>query len=304
MVAKARPDSLVVSRLQAAWLQELGVSRQFVKAFMPDPTPVATPPVPVASAEAQTVVSGPASVPPPQASGRSSSGPEGLRAASQLLKQGLAVPRHPAGKAAEPALHQASPAAAQALPDSLDALAARVADCTACTLHKERHKVVVGQGAQANVALMVIGEAPGPADERAGLPFQGKAGDLLQAMLAAAGLSDPQQVYYTHLLKCRPASNRVPEPDEIAACLTHLRHQISLLQPQRLLVLGRVAAQALLGDVPVDDLRGRAHDYPLSDGHRIPAVVSYHPAALLSRPRHKAGAWQDLCLLKLAPSQG
>jgi DNA polymerase len=172
----------------------------------------------------------------------------------------------------------------------------QIASCTACGLHAERHLAVPGSGAAEAVQLMVIGEAPGAEDDRLGQPFRGMAGELLQAMLKAAGMTPESRVFYTQLVKCRPVANRPLAAEEVAACLGYLRRQIALTQPRQLLLLGRVAAQTLLGELPVEALRGRVHSYE-QDGMTIPAVVTFHPAALLSRPRHKASAWQDLSLL-------
>lgn len=178
------------------------------------------------------------------------------------------------------------------------ALEAAILTCEACGLHAGRQAAVPGAGATESVDWLVVGEAPGGRDDGLGQPFQGKAGDLLHAMLAAAGIEPAQRVFYTNLVKCRPRSNRPPTPEEIAACLPHLRRQAELLQPHGILALGRLAAQALLGEAAsFEHYRGRVHTFQ-SGGRDIPVVVTYHPASLLSRPRHKAAGWRDLNLAR------
>lgn len=176
-------------------------------------------------------------------------------------------------------------------------LEARIRACEACGLHAGRHRAVPGAGAVESVDWLVVGEAPGDRDDRLGEPFQGKAGELLHAMLDAAGIDSKNKVFYTNLVKCRPRSNRPPGSDEIAACSTYLRAQIGLLRPRGILVLGRLAAQALVADgKPFEEQRGRVHVFKLDGGDTIPLVVTYHPASLLSRPQHKAASWRDLNL--------
>lgn len=178
-------------------------------------------------------------------------------------------------------------------------LKARIETCESCALHAGRHRAVPGAGATESVEWLVVGEAPGDRDDRLGEPFQGKAGELLHAMLSAAGIDPQGAVFYTNLIKCRPRSNRPPSPEEIAACLPYLHSQIELLEPRRILVLGRLAAQALLADgLPFEEQRGRIHAFHAKSGVAIPMVVTYHPASLLSQPRHKAASWRDLNLAR------
>jgi uracil-DNA glycosylase len=116
-------------------------------------------------------------------------------------------------------------------------------------------------------------------------------------MLAAVGMSRERDVFITNVIKCRPPGNRNPKPEEIAACSPYLMRQIALLKPERILVLGRFAAQTLLGtDATIGSLRGRVHHLKTDEGAQIPVVVSYHPAYLLRSPSEKARAWQDLKL--------
>ncbi|HZH57259.1 uracil-DNA glycosylase family protein [Yanghanlia caeni] len=188
---------------------------------------------------------------------------------------------------------------------SLAALGEQVAGCAACPLHEVRSRTVFGEGVQQSPRWMFIGEAPGEFDESAGRPFQGRAGELLQAMLASIGLDASAPAYFANVLKCRPVNNRSPEPEEVAACLPHLRRQITLLQPGCLVALGRVSAAALLGhEGELDDLRGQVHQYVDEAGRSIPVVVTHHPAALLLHWQFKADAWRDLNLLRSLGAQG
>ncbi|AVJ26722.1 uracil-DNA glycosylase [Achromobacter spanius] len=186
---------------------------------------------------------------------------------------------------------------AEAVKDAnLEQLAAQVVACEACGLCKGRRHAVVGQGAQPT-RWLVVGEAPGEQEDRQGQPFVGRSGQLLDAMLAAVGMSREQDVFITNVIKCRPPGNRNPKPEEIAACSPYLMRQIALLKPERILVLGRFAAQTLLGtDATIGNLRGRVHHLKADEGVQIPVVVSYHPAYLLRSPSEKARAWQDLKL--------
>jgi uracil-DNA glycosylase family 4 len=185
--------------------------------------------------------------------------------------------------------------AAAGAPD-LDALRAQVEVCTACQLCQGRRHAVFGMGAQP-ARWMVIGEAPGEQEDRQGQPFVGRSGQLLDSMLRAVGMSRDENVFIANVIKCRPPGNRNPKPEEIAACSPYLKRQIELVQPERILVLGRFAAQTLLGtDATIGSLRGRQHVWTTEAGVRIPVIVSYHPAYLLRSPLEKARAWQDLQL--------
>lgn len=166
--------------------------------------------------------------------------------------------------------------------------------CTKCVLHKTRTRVVFGVGDR-RARWLVVGEAPGADEDRQGEPFVGRAGQLLNEMLWAAGVTR-EQVYIANILKCRPPENRDPKPEESASCEGYLQRQIALVQPSLLLAVGRIAAQSLLReDTPIGRLRGRVHHYgPAS----IPLVVTYHPAYLLRSPGQKCKAWDDLCLAR------
>ena len=171
-----------------------------------------------------------------------------------------------------------------------DALAAAVAGCTRCDLHRGRTQTVFGVGAH-DARWMVIGEAPGQEEDRKGEPFVGRAGQLLNAMLEALGMRRGE-VYIANILKCRPPDNRDPRPAEVACCEGYLQRQIELVAPRIILCVGRIAAQNLLKtQTPIGKLRGQRHAY----GPRAtPVVVTYHPAYLLRSPAEKRRAWQDL----------
>jgi DNA polymerase len=169
-------------------------------------------------------------------------------------------------------------------------LQARVAGCTDCALHAGRTQTVFGVGDR-QAEWMIIGEAPGADEDRQGEPFVGRAGQLLNAMLAALGLAR-DAVYIANILKCRPPNNRDPRPEEMAACEGYLQQQVALVQPRIILAVGGVAAKNLLkSDAPVGKLRGRRHEYGDTG---IPLVVTYHPAYLLRSPKEKRKSWQDL----------
>jgi len=139
---------------------------------------------------------------------------------------------------------------------------------------------------------LVIGEAPGAEEDRKGEPFVGRAGQLLDAMLHAIGLSRASNVYIANVLKSRPPGNRDPRPEEVAACLPYLLRQIELLKPRLMLAVGRIAAQNLLStDLPLGRLRGKVHHFGELN---TPLVVTYHPAYLLRNPADKRKAWEDL----------
>lgn len=177
------------------------------------------------------------------------------------------------------------------------ALQAEVSTCTACALSKGRTQVVFGSGPR-SAQWLLIGEAPGEQEDRQGVPFVGRSGQLLENMLGAIGVQRARgDVFVTNIVKCRPPNNRNPEPEEAAACRPFLERQVALLAPQRALAVGRVAAQNVLGtDATIGSLRGRVHRLALG-GKDIPMVVSYHPAYLLRAPLEKTKAWHDLQLV-------
>lgn len=174
-----------------------------------------------------------------------------------------------------------------------DALQRQVAACTRCELHRSRTQTVFGVGNR-NADWLVVGEAPGAEEDKRGEPFVGRAGQLLDNMLAAIGLDRAKNVYIANILKCRPPNNRDPQPDEVAHCEPYLQQQIAFMRPRLILAVGRIAAQNLLKtDAPLTRLRGRLHHY---GEQQTPLIVTYHPAYLLRSPGDKRKAWEDLQL--------
>jgi len=161
--------------------------------------------------------------------------------------------------------------------------------CGNCALAKTRRTFVFGSG-NVDAPLMIIGEAPGAEEDLQGLPFVGPAGQLLTELLAAIAIDRKKDVFITNVLKCRPPDNRPPDANEIIACLPILQKQIQVIAPRLLLLLGRIAAHALLGRVEsIAKLRSTVHEYS-----GIPAVVTYHPAAILRNPEYRGPAEDDL----------
>jgi DNA polymerase len=189
-----------------------------------------------------------------------------------------------------------------------DELQRAVAGCTACSLCRSRKQTVFGIG-HPQAHWMLVGEAPGAEEDARGEPFVGQAGKLLDNMLAAVGLSrsgtDPAaSVFIANVLKCRPPGNRNPEPLEVAQCDPFLKRQIALLQPRLAVVMGRFAAQSLLGtDASIASLRGRVHEIDVA-GRKLPIIVTYHPAYLLRNLADKAKSWADLCLARQVYERG
>ena len=172
-----------------------------------------------------------------------------------------------------------------------EALQDSVRDCRRCGLCGSRSRTVFGVGDR-KARLMVVGEAPGADEDRQGEPFVGRAGQLLNAVLRAAGFAR-DEVYIANILKCRPPSNRDPQPEEVAQCLPYLLRQVELVDPRLILCVGRIAAQNLLGThVTIGRLRGSVHRMPT--GRQV--VVTYHPAYLLRSPGEKRKVWEDLKL--------
>ncbi len=171
---------------------------------------------------------------------------------------------------------------------TLEAVAGAIAGCRGCPLCEGRTQTVPGEGNQA-ARLMCVGEGPGESEDLSGRPFVGRAGELLDKILANIELPR-SEVYIANVVKCRPPRNRAPLPDERAACLPYLHRQIALVRPRVLLALGSTAAEALLGvKKSLGELRLKVHTW---DG--IPLVVTYHPAALLRNPNWKRPAWDDV----------
>ena len=172
---------------------------------------------------------------------------------------------------------------------TLTNLNTKILRCTKCPLARTRNNVVPGEGVE-NPDVLVIGEGPGYDEDMSGRPFVGKAGILLDKMLAAISLSRSQNCYIANVVKCRPPNNRDPEPSEQSACEGFLQAQIHILKPKMILCMGRIAGHKMLDtQAPLGQLRGQFHDY-----NGIPLMVTYHPSALLRDESLKAPAWQDL----------
>ncbi|MGO8718484.1 MAG: uracil-DNA glycosylase [Acidobacteriaceae bacterium] len=188
----------------------------------------------------------------------------------------------------------------QARAAALEAIRHEIGDCTRCQLAFEgRHTIVFGDG-DPNAELLFVGEGPGADEDVQGLPFVGRAGQLLNNMIAAMGL-DRKHVYIANIVKCRPPKNRVPEPSEANICTQFLFQQIGVVRPKLVVALGATAATYLLGaKMALSVLRGKLHECM---GTKL--IVTYHPAYLLRDPRQKAETWKDLQLamkfLGLAP---
>lgn len=171
----------------------------------------------------------------------------------------------------------------------LTVLAEEVRGCTRCVLHAERTQTVFARGT-GSAGLCFVGEGPGADEDAQGFPFVGAAGQLLDRMIVAMGLTR-DEVYVCNIVKCRPPKNRKPEPDEMAACKPYLEEQLELVQPQVLVALGATAVQGLLGTTEgITRLRGK---WKLYRG-RIPVMPTFHPAYLLRTPGAKREVWEDL----------
>ena len=178
--------------------------------------------------------------------------------------------------------------------ETLEMIQKDLGDCRRCQLHAGRKHVVFGDG-NPRARLVLVGEGPGYEEDAMGLPFVGKAGQLLTKILKAIDLTR-EEVYICNIIKCRPPGNRDPEPDEIAACLPFLRRQIRAIRPKFICALGAFAAQTLLQtDTPISRLRGDFHAY---EGIRV--LPTYHPAFLLRNPDKKRHVWEDVKKLQAA----
>jgi uracil-DNA glycosylase len=181
---------------------------------------------------------------------------------------------------------------------TLDELRTALASFEGCPLKATAKNLVFADGNPAG-KVMVVGEAPGADEDRAGLPFVGRSGQLLDRMLAAIGLNRQEHVYIANLLPWRPPGNRTPTPQEVAICLPFIQRQIELADPDILVCIGGPSAQGLLGVSGILASRGRWMEY--DTGRRmIRAIATLHPAYLLRQPLQKRLAWRDLRALKAA----
>jgi uracil-DNA glycosylase len=177
--------------------------------------------------------------------------------------------------------------------DALAEVRADIGDCTRCKLHTlGRTQVVFGVG-NPNADLMFVGEAPGADEDIQGIPFVGRAGQLLTDIIEK-GLKIPRKdVYIANVIKCRPPQNRNPEPDEVNTCEPFLFRQIDIIQPKVIVALGKFGAQTLLRTLdPISRLRGRVFEYR---GAKL--IPTFHPAYLLRNPSSKREVWEDMKLV-------
>ena len=184
----------------------------------------------------------------------------------------------------------------------LRAISEDIGECTRCRLSKGRKNIVFGTG-NIHAELMFVGEGPGADEDEQGLPFVGRAGQLLNNMIAAMGLRR-EDVYIANVVKCRPPGNRTPERDECETCIPFLMRQIAAIRPKVIVALGATAAKNLLAiNSPMSELRGHWYDFrvnvnsqgqPDANGPAVKLAVTYHPAFLLRDPRQKKETWKDL----------
>ena len=172
--------------------------------------------------------------------------------------------------------------------DTLERIREDLGECTRCRLHKQRNKIVFGQG-NPRAELVFVGEGPGHDEDVQGLAFVGRAGKLLTQMIEAMGLLR-EDVYICNVVKCRPPENRKPEDDEVATCSPYLYRQLDVIKPKAIVCLGGTAAQALLKTKDsISRFRGEWFDY-----RNTKLLVTYHPAYLLRNPNAKGDVWKDL----------
>ncbi len=298
---------------QLAMLKEMGVA-----AFWPlQPAPVAEPPtLRPDPAEAHALAA--EAIAQADHASRGRMGPDGL-APSGAPPEGRSAASNPP-PASRPPTRAAAPVAAtppaSAAPEAVlgprpvgvetmdwPALREAVSGCQACGLCQSRRNTVFGVGHE-QARWMIVGEAPGEQEDRQGEPFVGRAGQLLDRMLAAVDLTrgedgPERQVFIANVLKCRPPANRNPLPQEVAQCEPFLLRQMALVKPDLIVAMGRFAVQSLLKTSdPIGRLRGRVHEVA-----GVPVVVTYHPAYLLRNPADKGLVWDDLCLAREVQAQ-
>jgi uracil-DNA glycosylase len=172
--------------------------------------------------------------------------------------------------------------------ETLDTIRLDLGDCQRCKLAPMRTNIVFGSG-NPHAELVFVGEAPGFDEDQQGLPFVGRAGQLLTKIIESIALKR-EDVYICNVLKCRPPDNRNPEPDEVAACNPFLRRQLAAIRPKVVCCLGTFAAQNVLQvAAPISKLRGKFFDM---DGMRV--IATFHPAYLLRSPEKKREVWEDM----------
>jgi len=196
----------------------------------------------------------------------------------------------------EPTRLMASPTpSAKLSPDTLSGIREDIGDCQRCKLAPLRTNIVFGSG-NINAELVFVGEAPGSDEDEQGLPFVGRAGQLLTKIIDTSvdpGRITRADVYICNILKCRPPNNRNPEPDEVLACNPFLKRQLAAIRPKVVCCLGTFAAQNVLqSEVTISKLRGKFFDV---DGMRV--IATFHPAYLLRSPDKKREVWEDMKMI-------
>ncbi len=274
--SESPPDAAVRERLRDL----LAAARVVVPTSRPTP-----PAVPSPERVRRPSVPFTAELPQAVAAGHQRTAPEGLANAPSPLELAIPKPVPFDDLAPLPPVRVAPGDRAAAL----KLLEGEIGDCTRCPLaYAGRHTIVYGEGDPA-ARLMFVGEGPGADEDASGRPFVGKAGQLLNNMIAAMGLQR-EAVYIANIVKCRPPANRVPEPAEANTCAQFLLRQIDIVQPEVIVALGATAALYLLGvKQSLASLRGAWHS---CRGAKL--AVTYHPAFLLRDPRQKGEAWKDL----------
>lgn len=203
----------------------------------------------------------------------------GFKTVAPVLEEDLPICPFPGSMAKQPA---------ECRVESLEELSSRLQGCKLCGLCEKRQNIVFGVG-NPQAELVLVGEAPGREEDEKGFPFVGEAGRLLDRILFAMKLTR-QDVYICNVIKCRPPSNRDPQPEEIAACEQFLKLQLAAIKPRLIIALGRFAAQTLLQTKePIGRLRGYWREY-----QGIPLMPTYHPAYLLRNPAGKREVWEDM----------
>ncbi len=174
--------------------------------------------------------------------------------------------------------------------DEMAAVLREAFDCQGCRLGKTRTKLVFGDG-NLHADIMFVGEGPGEDEDLQGIPFVGRAGQLLTKIIENGMKIPRSSVYIANIVKCRPPENREPLADEAAACIGYLRRQIAIIRPRAIVLLGKTALRYLLGHdkMSIREARERTFDY-----EGIPVFVTYHPSALLRNPDYKRPAWEDI----------
>jgi DNA polymerase len=216
---------------------------------------------------------------------------EGVDQFDRNVGAAIELPTHLDAPVAEPPVRDLAQPNRGGKARTLEEVQLELGECTRCPLCEGRNRIVFGDG-DPDAALMFIGEGPGQEEDRRGLPFVGRAGELLTKMIEL-GLEIPRsEVYICNIVKCRPPGNRTPKPDEVATCKPFLDGQIDAVRPRTIVALGRPATSLLLGrDVSITRVRGTWHEY-----RGIPLMPTFHPAYLLRQytTENRAVVWEDL----------